>query len=330
MKILVTGGLGFIGSHTVVELAKENNEIIILDNLYNSKIEVLERLEKITGKKFKFYKYDLLNKEDVEKVFEENEIDSVIHFAGYKAVGESVKKPLMYYSNNLMSTLNLLNIMKKYDVKKFIFSSSATVYGSKETAICVESMGRGETSNPYGTTKSMIEKILEDLYASDNSWNITILRYFNPVGAHESGLIGEEPNGIPNNLMPYIMKVASGKLEVLSIFGDDYPTPDGTGIRDYIHVVDLAKGHVKALENMNQGLNHYNLGSGKGVSVLEMVKTFEKVNNVKVNYKIVERRAGDLAECYADPSKALRELKWKTEKSLEDICRDAWNFEKNN
>ncbi len=330
MKILVTGGLGFIGSHTVVELAKENNEIIIVDNLYNSKIEVLERLEKITGKKFKFYRYDLLNKEDLEKVFEENKIDSVIHFAGYKAVGESVKKPLMYYSNNLMSTLNLLNIMKKYDVKKFIFSSSATVYGSRETAICIESMGRGETSNPYGTTKSMIEKILEDLYASDNSWNITILRYFNPVGAHESGLIGEEPNGIPNNLMPYIMKVASGKLEVLSIFGDDYPTPDGTGIRDYIHVVDLAKGHVKALENMKQGLNYYNLGSGKGVSVLEMVKTFEKVNNVKVNYKIVERRAGDLAECYADPSKALRELNWKTEKSLEDICRDAWNFEKNN
>ncbi len=330
MKILVTGGLGFIGSHTVVELAKENNEIIILDNLYNSKIEVLDKLEKITGKKFKFYKYDLLNKEDVEKVFEENEIDSVIHFAGYKAVGESVEKPLMYYSNNLMSTLNLLNIMKKYNVKKFIFSSSATVYGNKETGICIETMGRGETSNPYGTTKSMIEKILEDLYASDNTWNITILRYFNPVGAHESGLIGEEPNGIPNNLMPYIMKVASGKLEVLSIFGDDYPTPDGTGIRDYIHVVDLAKGHVKALENMKQGLNYYNLGSGKGISVLEMVKTFEKVNNVKVNYKIVERRAGDLAECYADPSKALRELNWKTEKSLEDICRDAWNFEKNN
>lgn len=330
MKILVTGGLGFIGSHTVVELLKENNEVIIVDNLYNSKIEVLEKLEKITGKKIKFYKYDLVNKEEIEKIFKENEIDSVIHFAGYKAVGESVKKPLMYYSNNLISTINLLETMNKYNVKKIVFSSSATVYGNPGVVKYTEELGRKDASSPYGTTKCMIEKILEDLYDSDNSWNITILRYFNPVGAHESGLIGEEPNGIPNNLMPYVMKVASGKLETLSIFGNDYPTPDGTGIRDYIHVVDLAKGHVKALEKIKEGLNYYNLGSGKGISVLELVNTFEKINNVKVNYKIVGRREGDLAEYYADATKAWNELNWKTEKTLEDICKDSWNYEKNN
>ena len=259
-----------------------------------------------------------------------NEIEAVIHFAGYKAVGESVRKPLMYYSNNLQSTINLLEIMQKYNVKKLVFSSSATVYGDPGCSKYVEGLGRGETTNPYGTTKAMIEKILEDLYESDNSWNISILRYFNPVGAHESGLIGEEPNGIPNNLMPYVMKVASGKLEVLSIFGNDYPTIDGTGVRDYIHVVDLAKGHVCALDKMKKGLNIYNLGSGKGISVLELVTTFEKVNNLKVNYKIVERRAGDLAEYYADPTKALKELEWKTEKTIEDICRDSWKYEKNN
>ena len=330
MKILVTGGLGFIGSHTCVELAKQNHEVIIVDNLYNSKEEVIEKLEKITGIRFKLYKYDLLEKEKIEEIFDENNIDAVIHFAGYKAVGESVKKPLMYYSNNLQSTINLLEVMQKHNVKKIVFSSSATVYGDPGNPKYVEEMGRGQTTNPYGTTKAMIEKILEDLYASDNSWDISILRYFNPVGAHESGLIGEEPNGIPNNLMPYVMKVASGKLEVLSIFGNDYPTVDGTGVRDYIHVVDLAKGHVSALDKMKKGLNIYNLGSGKGVSVLELVTTFEKVNNLKVNYKIVERRAGDLAEYYADPSKALKELDWKTEKTLEDICRDSWNYEKNN
>ena len=330
MKILVTGGLGFIGSHTVVELAKENNEIVIVDNLNNSKEEVLERLEKITGKKFKLYKYNLCDKEKVEEIFAENNIEAVIHFAGHKAVGESVKKPLMYYSNNLISTLNLLEVMNKYNVKKIVFSSSATVYGEQETSKCTENMKRGETTSPYGTTKAMIEKMLEDLYVSDNSWNITILRYFNPVGAHESGLIGEEPNGIPNNLMPYVMKVASGKLEVLSIFGNDYPTIDGTGVRDYIHVVDLAKGHVKAIQNAPKGLNTYNLGSGKGVSVLELVTTFEKVNNIKVNYKIVDRRPGDIAENYADPSKALKELGWKTEKTIEDICKDAWNYELSN
>ena len=330
MKILVTGGLGFIGSHTCVELIKKDHEIIIVDNLYNSKEEVVDKLETITGVRVKLYKYDLLQKEKVEEIFKENEIDAVIHFAGYKAVGESVKKPLMYYSNNLQSTINLLEVMQEYNVKKLVFSSSATVYGDPGCPKYVEEMGRGETTNPYGTTKAMIEKILEDLYASDNSWDISILRYFNPVGAHESGLIGEEPNGIPNNLMPYVMKVASGKLEILSIFGNDYPTVDGTGVRDFIHVVDLAKGHVSALDKMKKGLNIYNLGSGKGVSVLELVTTFEKVNNIKVNYKIVERRPGDLAEYYADPSKALKELDWKTEKTLGDICKDSWNFEKNN
>jgi UDP-glucose 4-epimerase len=331
MKILVTGGLGFIGSHTCVELAKEDNEVIIVDNLYNSKEEVLEKIEQISGKKFKLYKYDLKDKEKIKKVFEEEKnIEAVIHFAGYKAVGESVKKPLMYYSNNIITTTNLLEIMHEYNVKKFVFSSSATVYGEQETTKYVETMKRGETTSPYGTTKAMIEKILEDLYFSDNSWNISILRYFNPVGAHESGLIGEEPNGIPNNLMPYIMKVASGKLETLSIFGNDYPTPDGTGVRDYIHVVDLAKGHVQALKKMKQGLKVYNLGSGKGVSVLELVTTFEKVNNIKLNYKIAQRRPGDLPEYFADSQKALKELDWKTEKTIEDICRDAWNYEKNN
>ena len=330
MKVLVTGGLGFIGSHTVVELAKSNFEVIIADNLYNAKEEVLEKIEKITGKKFKLYKYDLCDKEKVEEIFRDNNIDAVIHFAGYKAVGESVKKPLMYYSNNLITAINILEVMEKFNVRKFIFSSSATVYGDNGHTKYVESMGRGKTTNPYGTTKAMIEKILEDLYASDNSWNIRILRYFNPVGAHESGLIGEVPNGIPNNLMPYIMKVASGKLEKLNIFGNDYPTVDGTGVRDFIHVVDLAKGHVKALEKAPNGLNIYNLGSGKGVSVLELVNTFEKVNNIKINYQIVERRAGDLAEYYSDATKAYVELGWKTEKTVEDICRDSWNYEKNN
>lgn len=331
MKILVTGGLGFIGSHTVVELANSGFDVVIADNLYNSKEEVLEKLEKITGRKFKLYKYDLTDKAKLKEIFEiEKDIEAVIHFAGYKAVGESVKNPLMYYSNNLISTINLLEVMQEHCVKKFIFSSSATVYGDNGEIKYVESMGRGKTTSPYGTTKAMIEKILEDLYFSDNSWNITILRYFNPVGAHESGLIGEEPNGIPNNLMPYVMKVASGKLETLSIFGNDYPTIDGTGVRDYIHVVDLAKGHVKALQNAPDGLNVYNLGSGKGVSVLELVTTFEKVNNIKVNYKIVDRRPGDLPEYFADASKALKELNWKTEKTIEDICRDSWNYEKNN
>ena len=327
MKILVTGGLGYIGSHTCVELAKNGHEIVIVDNLYNSKMEVLDALEELTGQRFKFYDYDLVDKEKVKDLFEKEEIDSVIHFAGYKAVGESVEKPLMYYSNNLISTINLLEVMKDKGVKNFVFSSSATIYGDPGVPKYTEELGRGKTVNPYGTTKAMIEQILEDLYASDNSFNITLLRYFNPVGAHESGLIGEEPNGIPNNLMPYVMKVASGKLDILSIYGNDYDTSDGTCRRDFIHVVDLAKGHVKALEKLD-GLKIYNLGSGHPYSVLDLVTTFERVNNVKVNHKFVARRAGDLMEYYADPEKALNELSWKTEKTLEDICRDAWNYEK--
>ena len=332
MKILVTGGLGFIGSHTVVELLESDYEVVIIDNLFNSKIEVLDKIKQITGKEAKFYQDDVCDKEALEKIFTENKIDAVIHFDGYKAVGESCQKPLMYYHNNLMSTITLLETMKAYNISKFIFSSSATIYGDPGTPRYVEEMGRGKTTNPYGTTKAMIEQILEDLYSSENSWSISILRYFNPIGAHESGLIGENPNGIPNNLMPYIMKVASGELEVLNVFGNDYPTPDGTGIRDYLHVVDLAKGHVAALKRIlseASGVFTYNLGSGRGISVLELVNTFEKVNGVKVNYRIAPRRAGDLAEMFADPSKAYRELGWKTEKTVEDMCRDSWNFMKN-
>lgn len=332
MRILVTGGLGFIGSHTVVELLENDYEVVIIDNLFNSKIEVLDKIKQITGKEPKFYQEDVCDKEALERIFTENKIDAVIHFAGYKAVGESCQKPLMYYHNNLMSTITLLETMKAYNISKFIFSSSATIYGDPGTPRYVEEMGRGKTTNPYGTTKAMIEQILEDLYSSDNSWSISILRYFNPIGAHESGLIGENPNGIPNNLMPYIMKVASGELEILNVFGNDYPTLDGTGIRDYLHVVDLAKGHVAALKKIlseASGVFTYNLGSGRGISVLELVNTFEKVNGVKVNYRIAPRRAGDLAEMFADPSKAYRELGWKTEKTVEDMCRDSWNFMKN-
>ena len=333
MRILVTGGLGFIGSHTVVELLENDDyEVIIVDNLFNSKIDVLDKIKEITGKEVKFYQEDLCDKEALNKIFDENKIDGVIHFAGYKAVGESCEKPLMYYHNNLMSTITLLEAMKEHQVKRIIFSSSATIYGDPGTPKYVEEMGRGKTTNPYGTTKAMIEQILEDLYTSDNEWAISILRYFNPIGAHESGLIGESPNGIPNNLMPYILKVAAGQLEILNVFGNDYPTPDGTGVRDYIHVVDLAKGHVAALKKIlesGSGTYIYNLGSGKGVSVLELVNTFERVNGVKVNYRIADRRAGDLAEYFADPAKALKELGWKTEKTVEDMCRDSWNFMKN-
>lgn len=330
MSILVTGGLGFIGSHTCVELLEAGYDVVIADDLSNSKVSVLDRIEEITGKKPKLYIIDLKDRSKIEEVFETNSINSVIHFAGFKAVGESVREPLMYYENNLISTINLLKVMKEHDVKKIVFSSSATVYGETGSVRLDEKAGRGKTTNPYGTTKAMIEKILEDLYASDNSWDVIILRYFNPVGAHESGLIGEEPNGIPNNLMPYVMKVASGKLECLSIFGDDYPTRDGTGVRDFIHVVDLAKGHLAALEKAPKGLQIYNLGSGKGVSVMELVTTFQEVNNIKVNYKIAPRRAGDLPEFYADATKAYDELGWKTEKTIEDMCKDSWRFEKNN
>ena len=333
MSILVTGGTGFIGSHTVVELLNNNEEVVIVDNFINSSPEVINKIKQITGKDFKFYEVDILDKEKFKKVFEENDIKSVIHFAGLKAVGESVKKPLEYYHNNITGTLVLLNVMKKYNCKELVFSSSATVYGNPGKPKYVETMGRGNTTNPYGTTKAMIEKILEDLYVSDNTWKISMLRYFNPIGAHSSGLIGDNPNGIPNNLMPYIQKVAIGELKELSIFGDDYNTPDGTGVRDYIHVVDLALGHIKALEKLERGENGvyvYNLGSGKGCSVLELVKTFEKVNNVKIPYKISPRRAGDLDEFYADPTKAKKELDWCTQKTVEDMCKDSWNYIKNN
>lgn len=333
MAILLPGGAGFIGSHTAVELLKEGREIVIIDNFSNSTPKALEAIKQITGKEFKFYEMDYLDREKLEKVFEENDIEAVMNFAGYKAVGESIEKPIEYYTNNISGALVLLDTMRKYDVKKFIFSSSATVYGDPEIIPITEECKTGGTTNPYGTTKLYIEQILKDIYKSDNSWDICILRYFNPVGAHESGLIGEEPKGIPNNLMPYVARVAGGTLKELSVFGNDYDTPDGTGVRDYIHVVDLAKGHVKALEKLdkeNAGLYIYNLGTGKGYSVLDMVKAFENSTGKKVPYKIVERREGDIATCYANPEKAKRELGWEATKTLEDMCRDSWNYiEKN-
>lgn len=329
MAILLPGGAGFIGSHTAVELLNAGKEIIIVDNFSNSKPQTLEAIKKITGKEFKFYEIDYLDRKSLEKVFKENQIEAVMNFAGFKAVGESVQKPIDYYQNNISGALVLLDTMKKYGVKKFIFSSSATVYGEPERIPLTEDCKTGGTTNPYGTTKLFIEQILKDIYVSDNTWDICILRYFNPIGAHESGLIGEEPQGIPNNLMPYIVRVANGKLEQLSVFGNDYPTPDGTGVRDYIHVVDLAKGHVLALnklEKEGQGLYIYNLGTGKGYSVLDMVKAFEKSTGKKVPYKIAPRRAGDIATCYAEPKKAKEELGWEATKTLEDMCKDSWNF----
>ena len=326
-RILVTGGAGFIGSHAVVELLNSEEDVAIVDNFVNSSPEVLERVKKITGKEFGFYEVDLLNEEKLEKVFAENEIEAVIHFAGLKAVGESVQKPIEYYHNNITGTLILLKVMKKYGCKKIVFSSSATVYGNPKGLPIKESFPLS-TTNPYGSTKLMIEQILGDVAVADKDFSIAILRYFNPIGAHESGLIGESPNGIPNNIMPYIMGVATGKYEELTVFGADYPTSDGTGVRDYIHVVDLAKGHLKALEKVrkDKGVQIYNLGTGKGYSVLELVKTFEKVNNIKVKYKIGARRPGDIPACYADPSKAEKELNWKAEKGVEEMCRDSWNF----
>ena len=329
MAVLVTGGAGFIGSHTAVELLNAGKEIVILDNFSNSKPQSLEAIKKITGKDFKFYEMDYLDREKLEKVFEENEIDSVLNFAGFKAVGESVQKPIEYYTNNISGALVLLDTMKKYGVKKFVFSSSATVYGEPERIPITEDCKTGGTTNPYGTSKLFIEQILKDIYNSDNTWDIAILRYFNPVGAHESGLIGEEPQGIPNNLMPYVARVAAGKLKELSVFGNDYDTPDGTGVRDYIHVVDLAKGHIKALEKLEKegkGLFIYNLGTGKGYSVLDMVKAFEKSTGKKVAYKIAPRRAGDIATCYSDPTKAKEELGWEAIKTLDEMCKDSWNF----
>ena len=329
MAILLPGGAGYIGSHTAVELLNAEKDIVILDNFSNSKKEVLDSIKEITGKDFKFYEIDYLNRKKLEKVFEENKIDAVINFAGYKAVGESVRKPLEYYTNNVSGCLVLLETMKKYNVKKFIFSSSATVYGDPETIPITEVCKTGGTTNPYGTTKLFIEQILKDTYKSDNTWDICILRYFNPVGSHDSGLIGEEPKGVPNNLMPYVVRVAAGTLKELSIFGNDYKTPDGTGIRDYIHVVDLAKGHVAALNKLDKeknGLYIYNLGTGNGYSVLDMVKAFEKATGKKVPYKIAPRRPGDIAICYADPKKAKEELDWEATKKLEDMCRDSWNY----
>lgn len=329
MAILLPGGAGFIGSHTAVELLEQGKEIIIIDNFSNSNPKSLEAIKKITGKDFKFYQMDYLDRVALEKVFEENEIEAVLNFAGYKAVGESVQKPIDYYQNNISGALVLLDTMKKYGVKKFIFSSSATVYGDPEIIPITEKSPTGGTTNPYGTTKLFIEQILKDLYSSDPSWDICILRYFNPVGAHESGLIGEEPQGIPNNLMPYIVRVANGTLKQLSVFGNDYPTPDGTGVRDYIHVVDLAKGHIKALEKLEKekkGLYIYNLGTGKGYSVLDMVKAFERATGQKVPYQIAPRRPGDIATCYADPKRAKEELGWQAQKTLEDMCQDSWEF----
>lgn len=331
MAILVTGGAGYIGSHTCVELLNAGKEIVVVDNLINSKEKSIDLIKEITGKDFKFVKADLLDRGAVDKIFDENEIECVIHFAGLKAVGESVEKPLLYYHNNLTGTFNLCESMAKHNVKKIVFSSSATVYGVPETVPIREDFPLS-TTNPYGSTKLMIENILRDLYVSDNEWSIVLLRYFNPIGAHKSGKIGEDPNGIPNNLMPYIAQVAIGRRECLSVFGNDYPTVDGTGVRDYIHVCDLASGHLCAVEKAmsTTGVNVYNLGTGNGYSVLQVVHAFEKANNVKVNYKIAPRRAGDVAECYADASKAKKELGWEAKYGIEEMCADTWNFTKNN
>jgi len=329
MNILVTGGLGFIGSHTLIELIKNNHTVIIADNLINSKIEVLDKLSTITGIKPNFYQIDVTDEAKVEEIFANHKIDGVIHFAGLKAVGESVSKPLEYYYNNLVSTMVLSKMCVKYGVGKFVFSSSATVYGDQPSPL-KEDMDLKKTTNPYGETKAMSERVLTDIAKADDGFNVSLLRYFNPVGAHESGLIGEDPNGIPNNLMPFVTKVAKGQLEKLSVFGNDYDTIDGTGIRDYIHVIDLAKGHVKAIESLDKGVNIYNLGTGRGTSVLQLVNAFMKVNEIDVPYEIVGRRPGDIATCYADAGKAEKELGWKAELGIEDMVRDAWKFEMNN
>lgn len=331
MKILVTGGTGYIGSHTVVELIENGYDVVIVDNFSNSKPIVLNKLKDITGKDIPFYEIDICNKDQLKTVFEEHQIDAVIHFAGYKAVGESVSKPLMYYRNNLDSTLSLLEVMNEYGVKKIVFSSSATVYGNPEE-LPIKETSKLSTTNPYGTTKLYIEGILKDLYVSDNDWSIAVLRYFNPVGAHKSGLIGEDPNGIPNNLMPYIMKVANKELPHLNIFGNDYDTPDGTGVRDYIHVTDLALGHIKAIDYViqNTGIDYYNLGTGHGYSVLEMVNTFQEVNHVEIPYQIVSRRDGDIASCYADTEYAYQKLGWKAQYDLSEMVSSSYNYIKNN
>jgi len=331
MKILVTGGAGYIGSHTSVELLNAGHEVVIVDNLSNSHEESVNRICEITGQDVDFYEIDVKDKEALETVFENHKFDAVIHFAALKAVGESVEKPLLYYHNNITGSIVLCEVMNKYNVKNIVFSSSATVYGDPASVPIREDFPVS-TTNPYGTTKLLMETILRDLYVADNSWNIAILRYFNPIGAHESGKIGEDPNGIPNNLMPYISQVAIGKLKELTVFGDDYPTVDGTGVRDYIHVVDLAKGHLAALNKLatKPGEVTYNLGTGIGYSVLQMVKAFEKASDKKVPYKIKARRSGDIAECWADPTKAKEELGWIAEKNLEDMCNDGWRWQSQN
>ena len=332
-KILVTGGAGFIGSHTCVELLNAGYEVIILDNLINSKEASIERIKKITDKDVQFYKTDLLDYEGTLRVFSENDIDAVIHFAGLKAVGESCQKPIEYYDNNIGGTLKLCDVMRNNGCKNIVFSSSATVYGMKNVSPLKETMKTGGTTNPYGTTKYMIEIILEDIYKSDNEWNVTLLRYFNPIGAHESGRIGENPSGIPNNLMPYITQVAIGKRPFLSVYGNDYDTPDGTCIRDYIHVVDLADGHVKAVNNIldgKKGVQIFNLGTGKGYSVLDIVKAFSKAYGKELPYKIAPRRPGDLAVCFSDPSKAKEVLGWEAKRGIDDMCRDSWNWQSKN
>ena len=330
MAILVTGGAGYIGSHTCIELLNAGYDVVVIDNLCNSCKESLKRVEEITGKKLTFYEVDLLDQAAVKNVFDNEKIEAVIHFAGLKAVGESVYKPLEYYHNNITGTLILCDEMRKHGVKSIVFSSSATVYGNPAFVPITEECPKGEITNPYGRTKGMLEQILTDLHTADPEWQIMLLRYFNPIGAHESGLLGESPNGIPNNLMPYIAQVAAGKLECLGVFGDDYDTPDGTGVRDYIHVVDLAKGHVNAVEKVTSstGVNIYNLGTGIGYSVLDIVKAFEAANGIKIPYVIKPRRAGDIAICYANPGKAKRELGWEAKYDLERMCKDSWNFTK--
>lgn len=332
MAILVTGGAGYIGSHTVVELQNAGYEVVVLDNLANSSRKSLLRVEKITGKKVPFYEADILDREALEQIFAKEPIDAVIHFAGLKAVGESVAKPWEYYHNNISGTLTLVDVMRKHGVKNLIFSSSATVYGDPAVIPITEECPKGQCTNPYGWTKSMLEQILSDIQKADPEWNVVLLRYFNPIGAHQSGLIGENPNGIPNNLMPYITQVAVGKLKELGVFGNDYDTPDGTGVRDYIHVVDLAVGHVKALKKIEEkaGLCIYNLGTGTGYSVLDIVKNFEEATGVKIPYVIKDRRPGDIAVCYADASKAKTELGWEAKYGIRDMCADSWRWQSNN
>lgn len=332
MKILVTGGAGFIGSHTCVELLKAGYDVVVADNLYNAKAMVIDRIEKIAGKRPAFYQIDVCDKAALNDLFDREDIDAVIHFAGYKAVGESTRKPIEYYANNLNSTLTLCDVMRNHNVKKIVFSSSATVYGDPAFVPITEECPMGEATNPYGESKVMQERILTDIWKADHAWNVMLLRYFNPIGAHESGLIGEDPKGIPNNLLPYVAQVALGKLEKVHVFGNDYDTPDGTGVRDYIHVVDLAKGHVKAIEGMNKmdGVNIFNLGTGRGYSVLDIIKAFSKACGKEIPYVIDPRRPGDIATCYSDPSKAEKLLGWKAEKNLDDMCRDAWNWQTKN